>query len=178
LAEFEGSNIVPTDVQWANVEALGEPGQRRFRLIISANGETTIVWMEKQQLDALGQAFGQILMQLPKENVDSSEQGAPPSFDLSSHNQFRVGRIEIGYDEQRDRIVVVAFDVETVEESNPSLVCRFSRSQASELSEEASRVVAAGRPRCVLCGAPMGPGPHACADQNGHLTEDSLIPET
>ena len=40
---------------------------------------------------------------------------------------------------------------------------------APEISEEAERVVAAGRPRCVMCGMPMGPGPHACANQNGHL---------
>ncbi len=172
MSESEGREIAPIDVRWANVEALGEPGQRRFRLLVSSGQETTVLWMEKIQVDALGRALEQLLEQLP--DVDSPDElsETEPEFDLGSDRQFRVGKLEIGYDEVRDRVVIIAYDFEESETFGPAAVCRLNRTQAAEISEEAERVVAAGRPRCVMCGMPMGPGPHACANQNGHLREE------
>jgi len=172
VSESEGREVAPIDVRWANVEALGEPGQRRFRLLISSGLETTVLWMEKMQVDALGRALEQLLDQLPddEETVEFSE--VEPQFDLASDRQFRVGKLEIGYDETRDRIVLIAYDIEELETFGPAAVCRLTRLQSAEISDEAERVVAAGRPRCVMCGIPMGPGPHACANQNGHLRQE------
>jgi uncharacterized repeat protein (TIGR03847 family) len=172
VSESEGREIVPIDVRWANVEALGEPGQRRFRLLVSSGQETTVLWMEKMQVDALGRALEQLLDQLPDIVISDELSDVEPHFDLGSDRQFRVGKLEIGYDEERDRIVVIAYDLEEVETFGPAAVCRLTRNQAAEISEEADRVVAAGRPRCVMCGMPMGPGSHACANQNGHLREE------
>lgn len=157
------------DVQRAAVEALGEPGKRRFRLLAVVDGETYIVWMEKQQLDALGRALEQVLAQLPPAKPEASPVAEPVEFDLQTRRQFRVGRMELGFDEERDRLVVIAHDIEADPDEEPELACRLTRSQAQALSSEAAQVVAAGRPRCVLCGQPMGPGPHACPEQNGHL---------
>ncbi|HEY8448839.1 MAG TPA: DUF3090 family protein [Thermomicrobiales bacterium] len=157
------------DVQRAKVEALGEPGRRRFRLLAVVDGETYIVWMEKQQLDALGRALEQVLAQLPPSKGPAPSAPDPVEFDLETHRQFRAGRMELGFDEERDRLVVVAHDIEADPDDEPGLACRLTRDQAMELSSEAAAVVAAGRPRCVLCGQPMGPGPHACPEQNGHL---------
>jgi uncharacterized repeat protein (TIGR03847 family) len=172
VSESEGREIAPIDVRWVNVEAIGEPGQRRFRLLISSGTETTVFWMEKLQVDALGRALEQLLDQLPEDEEADDFQAAEPQFDLQSDRQFRVGKLEIGYDETRDRIVLIAYDIEEPESFGPAAVCRLTRTQSSEISEEADRVVAAGRPRCVMCGTPMGPGPHACANQNGHLREE------
>lgn len=172
MSEFEGREIIPIDVRWANVEAIGEPGQRRFRLLISSGQETTVLWMEKMQVDALGHALEQLLDQLPEIDIDSGLPDRAPQFDLGSERQFRVGKLEIGYDETRDRIVIIAYDIEEPETFGPAVVCRLNRMQAAEIAEEAERVVAAGRPRCVMCGMPMGPGAHACANQNGHLREE------
>ena len=169
MSESEGREIAPIDVRWANVEALGEPGQRRFRLLISTGAETTVLWMEKLQVDALGRALEQLLEQLPRETGVEEASEHEPHFDLGSDRQFRVGKLEIGYDETRDRIVIIAYDLEEPDTFGPAALCRMSRMQAAEISDEAARVVAAGRPRCVMCGMPMGPGPHACANQNGHL---------
>jgi len=172
VSESEGREITPIDVRWANVEAIGEPGQRRFRLLVSSGQETVVLWMEKMQVDALGHALAQLLDQLPGSEDDAGPVDAEPHFDMGSENQFRVGKLEIGYDEVRDRIVIVAYDLEEPDAFGPAAVCRLSRVQSAEISEEAERVVAAGRPRCVMCGMPMGPGPHACANQNGHLREE------
>lgn len=169
MSESEGREIAPIDVRWANVEAIGEPGQRRFRLLVSSGQETTVLWMEKIQVDALGRALEQLLDQLPNAGIPDELSETEPEFDLGSDRQFRVGKLEIGYDEERDRVVVIAYDMEEPETFGPAAVCRMNRTQAAEISEEAERVVLAGRPRCVMCGMPMGPGPHACANQNGHL---------
>jgi len=157
------------DVDVAIVEAIGEPGQRRFRIITASNGETTIIWMEKQQLDALGQAIDQVLLQLEDTLETPPAPASSAPFDVTTLNQFRVGRLEIGFDQARDRILVIAYDIESEVDNTPSLAGLLSRSLAKSISEEAAKVVAAGRPHCVLCGLPMGPGPHACAQQNGHL---------
>jgi uncharacterized repeat protein (TIGR03847 family) len=110
-----------------------------------------------------------LLDQLPDDEDSEDLPAVEPQFDLGSDRQFRVGKLEIGYDDTRDRIVLIAYDIEEPETFGPAAVCRLTRMQSAEISDEADRVVAAGRPRCVMCGMPMGPGPHACANQNGHL---------
>lgn len=157
------------DVDAAQVEAIGEPGQRRFRLIVGMGDRTVIVWMEKQQLEALGLAIQRMLGQLDAGDEDDDVRSIVAPLDLNTLHQFRGGRIEIGYNHERRRILIVAYDIESAEGDAPSLAGLFSRSLAEEMAEAAAEVVAAGRPRCVLCGMPMGPGPHACAEQNGHL---------
>jgi uncharacterized repeat protein (TIGR03847 family) len=84
--------------------------------------------------------------------------------------------MELGYDESVDKLVIVAHDINDepeaadppIEEVPASFACRITREQAREISADAAAVVAAGRPRCTMCGAPMGPGPHVCPQQNGH----------
>ena len=162
-----GSDI---DAQRLRTEAVGEPGQRRFRLLAIVDGETHIVWMEKQQLQALGLALEQMLGQLPERGPEFGTPAVPLEFDLHTRRQFRVGRMELGYDESRNRLVVVAHDIaQDDDDAEPSFNCRITREQARELSADAASIVAAGRPRCTMCGAPMGPGPHVCPQQNGHL---------
>lgn len=159
------------EAQGLRAEAVGEPGQRRFRLLAVIDGQTTIVWMEKQQLQALGLAMEQLVEDLPDRGPEVAPAVLPVSFDPNTRRQFRAGRMELGYDERRDRMVIVAHDInEEVEdeEAMSSFGCRLSREQARELSADVAAVVAAGRPRCTMCGAPMGPDPHVCPQQNGH----------
>lgn len=169
MADESGSAYGP-DIEGAIAEAIGEPGQRRFRIIATAGGQTTIMWMEKQQLDALARAIDQILLKIGEEFQQSETTNAPAlDFDLKTRQQFRVGKLEIGFDQERDRLLIIGYDIESADEAGPSLAAYLTRDLARQLSAEAAAVVAAGRPRCVLCGLPMGPGPHACAHQNGHL---------
>ena len=169
------------EAQRLRAEAIGEPGQRRFRLMAVVDGETYVVWMEKQQLQALGLALEQMLEQVPDAGPDLGPTGAPIEFDTQTRRQFRAGRMELGYDERRNRLVIVAHDINedqddeedeaddiTREAAQPTFGCRLTRAQAREVSAEAAAAVAAGRPRCTMCGQPMGPGPHVCPQQNGH----------
>lgn len=157
------------------VEAIGEPGERRFRLLTIVNDQTYAVWMEKQQVQALGLALEQMLERLP--DVGPLPPTAPglAEFDRETRKQFRVGRMELGYDEDEDRIVMVAHDLNSDEEAAAAFACRLTRDQARDLSAEAAAVVAAGRPRCTMCGEPMGPDSHVCPQQNGHFRHDLEI---
>jgi uncharacterized repeat protein (TIGR03847 family) len=156
------------DAQRLSVEALGEPGQRRFRLLAIIEGATHIVWLEKQQVFALGRAIEQVLESLPDVGPEDDAAGAPIEFNVETTSQFRAGRMELGFDEGRDKLVVIAHDIET-EEEEPRLTVRITRSQARDFSADAAAVVSAGRPLCPLCGQAMGPEPHVCPEQNGHL---------
>lgn len=158
------------DAQILRAEALGEPGQRRFRLVTVIDGETYVLWMEKQQVQALGLALEQLVEHLPPSPGFGG--GDPTAIvDEDTRNQFRVGRIEIAFDESLEQIVLAAHDIDQDEESGrPSLTVRISREIGRALSEEAAELVAKGRPFCPMCGSPMDPGrPHVCPQQNGHL---------
>ena len=167
------------DVQRFRAEALGEPGQRRFRLIVVVNDETHIIWMEKQQMQAPGLAIGQILEQAPGSGPDTSSGDIPGRFDETTNNQFRLGRVELGFDGVGASIFMHVFDIQE-DETDQGLNLQFSRSQARELIREAAALAAAGRPMCPMCGQPMEAGGHVCPEQNGHLPlpfDGSLLSE-
>ena len=163
------------DAQRVRVEAIGEPGQRRFRMMVVADGDTAIMWMEKQQMQALGLALNQMLEQFSEDTLELGRGDVPIEFNTDTRRQFRVGRIELGFDEPNGRVVVIAHDINSGDEDDDAEVvakpfaCRLTRSQAEAVSGAAASLVAAGRPRCTMCGVPMGPGIHVCAQQNGHL---------
>lgn len=167
------------DAQLLRAEALGEPGQRRFRLVTVINDETFILWMEKQQIQALGLAIGQLI------DYVSSGADLGPGGDLivpvneETRNQFRVGRIELAFDEAVEQIVIVAHDIEQDEAGEgASLAIRISREQGRALCAEAEDLVSKGRPICPMCGSPMEPEGHVCPQQNGHLPlsiDDEII---
>ncbi|MFL5760338.1 MAG: DUF3090 family protein [Thermomicrobiales bacterium] len=159
---------VEGDAERLSVEALGEPGDRRFRLLAVVSGDTHIIWLEKQQVFALGRAIEQVLESLPDLGPELNDVPPIASFDPATNQQFRAGRMELGFDESRNRLVIIAHDVE-MEDVGPRLTFRLTRGQARDFSAEAAAVVAAGRPLCPLCGQPMGQEPHVCPEQNGHL---------
>jgi uncharacterized repeat protein (TIGR03847 family) len=171
------------EAQRVRVEAIGQPGQRRFRMLVVIGGETYVAWMEKQQLQALGLALEQMLAQLPETGPAIGGGMVPVEFDTETRRQFRVGRMELGYEERSARVVIIAHDIADEDDDEedeiggdddeqPALTCSLTRDQAREVSADAAAVVAAGRPRCTMCGAPMGPGPHACPQQNGHFPRE------
>jgi len=165
-SEF-GFTTSPAWVERFRAEALGEPGQRRFRLIVVVAGETCIIWMEKQQMQALGLAISQILQQSADLGTNLETGQVPGLFNEETPNQFRLGRVELGYIEDDGSIMVNAYDIQDDEGSGFSM--RFTRPQARDLTVESASLVAAGRPICPMCGQPRESTGHVCPEQNGHL---------
>ena len=162
--------------------AIGEPGQRTFRLLVeSDDGRAAALWVEKEQLQALGLAVEQVLAEF-----QGKSSGRPPkqppveTFPPNPTVDFKVGRLALGQDESElesgPRYVLLVYDIEGsgAEEEEPSapatFACRATREQLRALSRNIAEVVAAGRPRCPLCGEPMDPKDksHGCVRANGH----------
>jgi uncharacterized repeat protein (TIGR03847 family) len=166
-------------------EAIGEPGHRTFRLLVeSDDGRAAALWVEKEQLQALGLAVEQLLAEFQGRLMGRPAKQPPvESFPPNPTIDFKVGRLALGQDESEletgPRYVLLVYDIEgsgSSEEEEPTqpatFACRATRDQLRSLSKNIAEVVAAGRPRCPLCGEPMESRekPHGCVRTNGYHT--------
>jgi uncharacterized repeat protein (TIGR03847 family) len=166
-------------------QAIGEPGQRTFRILVeSGDGRAAALWLEKEQLQALGLAVEQMLAELQGRLASATRSTGQPEQDTFPEQpavDFKVGRLALGQDESEletgPRYVLLAYDIETAspEEQEeptqpPTFAVRATREQLRALSRSIAEVVAAGRPRCPLCGEAIQQvgDAHACVRANGH----------
>jgi uncharacterized repeat protein (TIGR03847 family) len=148
-----------------HAESFGEPGQRTFRLLASTVTGEVSCWLEKEQLVMVGSAIDEVLRRVP------SSRGNEPASDtlrtFRGEMEVRVGALAIGFDADHE-----GYSVELSELSAPFDLARITflarRQDFESLSSEIAEIVAAGRPRCVLCGTPLSGEPHFCPPSNGH----------
>ena len=175
-ARFEFSSVDAIDA-----ESIGEPGKRTFRVRIRRGDESATLWVEKQQLAALGEAIPRLLEQLSSPDSHPDDDPRPIHYFPDDPTiDFKVGRLALGYAAQEDRLVLVAHDLagemedeegeedDDIDHDLPTFACRFSREQARALSTSCADAVAGGRPECVLCNRPINPDGHMCPHANGH----------
>jgi uncharacterized repeat protein (TIGR03847 family) len=182
---------------WVGAEAIGVPGQRTFRLMVLTASSSAQVWMEKELLQNLAAKIGQLLAQIDAASGDALQSSLPPNlipkppnFPPNPEIDFHAVNLGLRYDQERDLIALEAFDQETVEEREPdeaqrdqppTLRCLTTREQMEALQANSVEVVAAGRPRCPLCGTALSTQgmPHFCPPTNGHqkLIADEDEPE-
>jgi uncharacterized repeat protein (TIGR03847 family) len=174
-------------IEIVGAEAVGQPGQRRFRLFAMAHNISVALWMEKEQLNNLSIALDRILAQLTEGRILRTEaqaspppspEGAPANFPAKPDFEFQVGQLRISYDEKRDLLVLISIPLGIVMEpgqepqvilrEEDTLSFRFTLQQAKHLTSSIAILVSSGRPVCPLCKAPLDGGPHACVKQNGH----------
>jgi uncharacterized repeat protein (TIGR03847 family) len=156
-------------------EAIGEPGDRRFRIRVIAGRETASLWMEKEQLAALALALRRLLEQTPDtEEPASFAPDSRDSFPDTPDVDFRLSRLGMGHDEEATSISIFAYDLDVNEnDDNPTFACQVDRRQSREFADQAEEIVNAGRPVCLLCGGPINPDGHQCGRRNGHT--DRLV---
>lgn len=141
---------------------IGPPGQRVFYLQARDNGRVSTVRLEKQQVAALAEYLQGLLKDLPPpDTVPAAAELAEPIV-----AEFVVGTIGVAYDNDRDRIVIVADELVPEDEEGASLRLTVSRAQVQALIHRVEELMAGGRPPCRLCGAPMDPGGHPCPRAN------------
>jgi uncharacterized repeat protein (TIGR03847 family) len=157
-------------VRNVKAEALGEPGQRRFRLLLESQGGNACLWLEKNQLFQLSVVILQMLATLS--SLESSEGPSYPGVtradQVQSSMEFDVGNLSVGHDPQKDLFLIEANNRGDDQDREALLWFWASRAQLEALAAEAQAVCAAGRPLCPLCNAPMGPEAHICPKSNGH----------
>jgi uncharacterized repeat protein (TIGR03847 family) len=183
------------EVEWATVGTVGEPGRRTFYIQARQGDQHVTLKLEKQQVAALSQFIGEILSDLPAPEPAIDEDQLELVEPVLA--EWVVGSIQLAYENDSDRIVVVAEEValeepddeeEQDDDSDPLLdpdlgssgagmsatedqaVGRLglTRGQAAALVRRGWDLVRAGRPACPLCGNPMDPEGHSCPRTNGH----------
>ena len=154
-------------------EAIGPPGQRRFRLRVTTAEATASLWCEKEQVNALATAIEQVLAQRRRAGEGALPAAALEPFPNQASHDFQIGNLALGYDEAAEMLALYATDVEAADPSRATVRVRFTREQARGFSAQATVTVEGGRPLCPLCKSPLEPEGHLCPPSNGH-SEDAL----
>jgi uncharacterized repeat protein (TIGR03847 family) len=153
-----------------SAEAIGQPGHRRFRLrAINGEGETASLWLEKEQLTALGEAISSALQNegYAYERRPLDDLSPEPVFPLNAGIDFRLGQLSMGLNAEARAIILIAADGPEGDDSL-TVTMEVDYRRSHELQRQIRDVVAAGRPPCPLCTAPMDPSGHVCVRTNGH----------
>ena len=161
-------------------DAVGSPGQRSFYLQAASGADQVTLLVEKEQVRRLAESLQTWLPELAADRPEDPGEAAAAEagqLDLAPplEPEFRVGQLSLSYDAERDRVLVVASELQADEEEDPldvpePLEVRLyvTRAQLRVLARHGSQVVARGRPLCPLCGNPLDPTGHICPAQNGH----------
>ncbi len=148
--------------------AVGPPGQRVFYLQSREKGTLITLKSEKEQVRALAQYLGGLLEKLP-----AVGERMPRDLALVEpvDEAWIVASIAVGYDEARDRILVVANELLEEEEGRDPASARvlITRAQAAAFVKQADGLMKAGREICPWCSQPKDPGGHTCPRSNGHV---------
>jgi uncharacterized repeat protein (TIGR03847 family) len=173
---------------------IGEPGERTFFLQAREGRRVVSVALEKVQVAVLAERLGALLEELGRRGVTELEVPDAPEPEASAsdvddstldeplNEAFRAGSLTLGWDGGAGLVLVEARaqdeDGEPIDpdedddedDEGPDLLrVRMSAAAARGFVERAARVVAAGRPPCPLCGAPLDPLGHICPRRNGHF---------
>lgn len=165
-------------VRRITASAVGVPGQRTFYLQARDDERLLTLLCEKSDAGNLALALDELVDQLDQKQPPQAPYAPIPEADLELEEPlepaFRIGHIGIGYDEDEDAIVIVAYEMPESEDTDAETlaVARFwlSRAQARAMANHSAHVVAAGRPICPLCGEPIEQSGHICPKKNGHKT--------
>lgn len=172
-------------VNLLGAEAIGRPGERRFRLFMRSAQASAFMWMEKEQLNSLSIALDHELALITEGEVLRTEARAgqlpPPTYlpaDFPSHPSydFQVGQMSLSFDTQKTSFLLSILplviqhtqELEAIVDADEAVSFAFTQDEARQLSRSIISVVSAGRPVCPLCHEPLDGGPHACIKQNGH----------
>lgn len=157
--------------------AIGEPGHRVFSIQLHQADEVVALKCEKQQMIALAEHLEALVADLPPAD--------PPALAGAADLEpaWAIGVIGLAYDRDLDRVIVMAQEVQVIEEDgdegteasptptdDDAATARIAmtRGQARRFIDTAVELVGAGRPACPICGRPIDPEGHVCPRSNGH----------
>lgn len=155
-------------------ETIGEPGQRTFKITARGLRGEVVVWMEKEQLFQVGVSLKQFLATRESTADPVPFTPAHPESDSPIAVEFKTGDMSLRHDAASDVFTLSAEESQASEDETMSrdpeqVEFSFTRAQAESLAETSLQIVAAGRPPCPLCSAPLDKdSEHFCVKVNGH----------
>jgi uncharacterized repeat protein (TIGR03847 family) len=166
---------------------VGQPGDRTFYLQARAGSNVVSVSLEKQQVQVLAERVEGLLDEVVRRSAGAAPVPATAPLgtedleplDAPVSEEFRVGTMALGWNSDREQVVIEAHEALEGEEEVPDLeedpsdgpAClrvRLSGSMARAFVKRALSVVAAGRPPCPFCNLPLEPTGHICPRANGY----------
>ena len=161
---------------------VGVPGDRTFFLQARSGNNVVSVALEKEQVALLAERLNELLDQVTRaEGVDTRYIGVADlePLDHPIAEEFRVGTLALGWNSNTQQVVIEAHcasedfadvpELEEDSETGPDLLrVRISGRTARGFCHRAISLVAAGRPPCPLCDAPLDPRGHICPRANGY----------
>jgi uncharacterized repeat protein (TIGR03847 family) len=167
---------------------VGEPGDRSFYLQAVQEPRVVSVLLEKQQVKVLADRMGLLLDEVARRFGAEMPPQADDVADVDPLQtpvdaEFRVGTMGLGWDADAGAVVVELLAITETEvdesvvlddtEEGPDAVRVFlTPIQAREFALRSTRVIAAGRPPCPLCGEPLSTRGHMCVRTNGYKRGD------
>ncbi len=138
-------------IDFITIGTIGPKGQRVFYLQAGENNQLVSLVIEKEQSQALSEAIQELIEDL-RGRVNEITEVDIHTIDMDLREPiepiFRVSQMGLGYDEDKDKIVLVAQELVPLEgELDTPSVVRFycSRAQMQALSLQAIEMVNSGR---------------------------------
>ena len=151
-----------SDVDGFTCGTVGPKGQRVFFLQVREGDVEASLKMEKQQVAALARFLREMLADIERKRAAAS--ATDPLRNITEQADFRepegpdwiVGTIGAAYEETNSRIILWIEEL-TGEEDDEAASARIALrpGQVAGFVRQANALVAAGRPPCHFCGAPL-----------------------
>ena len=174
-------NIDLNPISHITVDAIGQPGERVFYLQGKSANQAITLLVEKFQIQTLALAIENLMVELQEKAPDLNE--ASPIYDEDEmildpplDPLFRVGELSLGYDQEKDLLVLIAKEVSTgmteSEDDEDLSEVRFwcTRSQLWAMGRWGIELASRGRPVWPSTGEPILPPGVFSPKNNGHKT--------
>ena len=148
------------EIDWDDTDAftagaVGPEGRRVFFLQARRGNEVVSLKVEKQQVSGLAEFLDGLLEDLPEAPEPPGDPDETPEFLEPDEPAWVVGNLGVAYQQTTDRLVLTV--QELLRDDDVPAEARFPlrREQVMAFVVRARELVAAGRPPCQWCGAPL-----------------------
>ncbi|MBP16701.1 MAG: hypothetical protein CL437_06030 [Acidimicrobiaceae bacterium] len=149
------------EIDWDDTDAfttgtVGPQGRRVFFLQARRGNEVVSLKLEKQQVAGLAEFLEGLLDDLPEVPEPPAGADDTPEFLEPDEPAWVIGNLGVTYQQSTDRLVLTVQELLRDEDAVPA-EARFPlrREQVLAFIVRARDLVAAGRPPCQWCGAPL-----------------------
>ncbi len=147
-----------SDVDGFTCGTVGPKGQRVFFLQVREGDVQASLKMEKQQVAALAKFLDEMLSDIGRKRAAAPLPDIPEEADFQAPEgpDWIVGTIGAAYEETNSRIILWIEEL-TGDEEDEAASARIALrpGQVAGFVRQANEIVAAGRPPCPYCGAPL-----------------------